>query len=92
MVPRGKMCLGAVWPAEVSTVLRLPPDKWLEIEPGRECPRVWMDCRALSTKAEHVTVPLMLHKSYCELTISLGMCQVETSHIVWRCVAMWTDT
>lgn len=69
MVPRGKMYLGAVWPADVSTVLRLPPDKWLEIETGRECPRVWMDCRALSTKAEHVTVPLMLHKSYCELTI-----------------------
>lgn len=69
MVPRGKMYLGAVWPADVSTVLRLPPDKWLEIEPGRECPRVWMDCRALSTKAEHVTVPLLLHKAYCELTI-----------------------
>ena len=69
MVPRGKMYLGAFWPVDVSTVLRLPPDKWLEIKPGRECPRVWMDCRVLSTKAEHVTVPLMLHKSYCELTI-----------------------
>lgn len=68
-VPRGEMYLAAVYPAGTVTSPCLPDGRWLKIDAGRECPRIWMSCCGVSTMAEHVEVPLALHKSYCELTM-----------------------
>ncbi len=70
MVPRGEMYLAAVRPSVTGTSPSLPSrGRWIAIDVGRECPRVWTSCRRLSTRNERMSVPLALHKEYCELTI-----------------------
>ena len=69
IVPRGSVLAGVISGVTDAPALCVPPEAWMRIRPGSDCPEVWLCCSEMDTRCDHAVVPMALHKSFCMLTI-----------------------
>ena len=68
-VPRTSMIVSAVWPTDAC--VGSGNDAIVKIRPGYDCPRVWMYVTEVSAECDFHIVDVILHKNYCELSVSV---------------------